>query len=481
MESVGNLSPQLPSDPGSPLNSSEAWKNEDPSPPCPFPATATVTQIQTPAMNRQIFRQTSIGYLSTPEELDQVMQVTRPAAWIALLAFFVLVIGGLVWSFIATVPVKVSGRGILISPGGVLDVVSASGGRVERFLVQSGDWVEAGNVVAYLSQPDMLNRLDQAKAELAEAQSQYEKIMEFQQRDIALQKGYFTQKREVLRQQMGFLDDRLRWLQERSAIEIELNTKGLIERRRLVDTKIEINNTKEEYARSQNEIKRLDLDESTLDISKEKERIDQQLKISDLKRKSDALSDALKRNQELVSPYSGHIVEFHVNAGEVIESGRSLFSMLPQTSKANADGRPSRRVGDLVAKIYVRPEDGKKIQVGMTAEIAPSTIKREEYGFIQGVVSSVAPIPSTEDGMLRTLKNRQLVQELSGGGAPFEISVDLTVSPVTPSGFQWSSSMGPEVEINPGTLAEGNVKVRQVHMISLLIPALERILDHVQP
>lgn len=421
-------------------------------------------------MNRQIFRQTSLDQLSTPEQLDQVMHVTSSAAWVALTALFALVTAGLVWSFIGTVPVKVTGRGILISPGGVLDVISSSQGRITRFLVVPGDWVESGTVVAHVAQPDIESQLDVARAEAAEAQNQLRRIMDFQQRERAAQGSFLAQKRAVLAQERSFLEDRLKWLSEREIVDAELTAKGLIARNRVVDTKIEINTTKEKAARAANEIKRLDLEESNLALLKEKEQVEQKLKIAGIQRKQETTQDALKRKGELISPYSGRIVEFKVNAGEVIESGRALFSMLPQ---ANSD----RHRTDLVAELYVRPEDGKKVQPGMMVQISPSTVKREEYGFMEGTVTEVATIPSTEEGMLRKLKNKQLAQQLSGGGAPFEVAVRLSLDPRSRNGFKWSSSTGPETEINPGTLAEGTITVRRVHIIGLLIPLFQRLFE----
>jgi HlyD family secretion protein len=435
-------------------------------------------------MTRQIFRQTSLDHLSTPEQLDQVMRVTSPAAWLTLASVFIVATGGVVWSFIGTVPVKVSGRGILLSADGVLDVISSSHGRVSRFLVRPSDWVEAGSVVAHVAQPDIENQLEVARAEAAEAESQLQRILEFQQRDRAVQTAYLKQKREVLTQELGFQEDRLKWLREREVIDRDLTAKGLIVRNRVIDTKIEINTARERTARAINEIKHLELEENTLAVAKERERIDQQMKISSLQRKVDTTRETLKRNGEVISPYSGNIVEFKVNAGEVVESGRALFSMLPQSRSGAQNGdevKPARHHMELIAELYVRPEDGKKVIPGMTVQISPSTVKREEYGFIEGTVTSVATIPSTEEGMLRKLKNRQLVQQLSGGGAPFEVTVRLTPAPGTRSGFRWSSSAGPETEINPGTLAEGAITVRRIRLIGLFIPLFERLLERPAP
>jgi HlyD family secretion protein len=70
-----------------------------------------------------------------------------------------------------------------------------------------------------------------------------------------------------------------------------------------------------------------------------------------------------------------------------------------------------------------------------------------------------------------------LVTSLSGGGAPFELIVELERDASTPTGFRWSSSRGPEAEINTSTLADAQITVRSIHLISLAIPALESLLD----
>jgi HlyD family secretion protein len=344
-------------------------------------------------------------------------------------------------------------------------------------MVQPGDWVETGQVTAEISQPDIGNDLEVARAELVEAKAEYQKLQDFQERDIGVQKSYVAQKRQALAQQMDFVRSRLQWLHERETLETELRAKGLIERQRVVNTKIEINNATEELGKGQNEAKQLDLAESTLYIAKEKERLAQEDKVATAQRRVETLEDRLKRNSELVSPYSGYIVEFKVNAGEVVEPGRALFSVLPQERRSSAGTATSKRP-QLQAKLYVRPEDGKKIRAGMQAQISPSTVKREEYGFIEGTVVQIAPIPSTQEGILRVLKNRELVQELSGGGAPFEVTIELRLDEHSHNGYKWSSSLGPDSELNPGTLSDGTITVRRIHLISLIIPALEQLFQH---
>ncbi|MEW5729657.1 MAG: NHLP bacteriocin system secretion protein, partial [Pseudomonadota bacterium] len=219
-----------------------------------------------------------------------------------------------------------------------------------------------------------------------------------------------------------------------------------------------------------NDIKQIERDETGLTIGKERELLDKEMAIGAVQRKLDALAERLDRQTVVLSPYDGDVVEAKANVGDIVDKGAELLTVLPaRTGQAKDD--------DLVAVLYVPPNDGKKVRPGMVAQVAPSTIKREEYGFILGKVKSVAEIPSSAEGMMRTLKNQQLVEALSGGGAPFEVVVELERDPATPTGFRWSSSRGPEGDINTGTLADAQVTVREIHLISLAIPALEQLLD----
>jgi len=439
-----------------------------------------ITIVGVVITRRRIFRDISLKHLSTPEQLDEVMHVTTPAGWLALVTLGVLIAFGIGLSIIGTVPEKVSAKGIVISPGGVVDVISSAQGLVTKFLMGPGDWVESGQIIANVAQPEIEAELKEAEAELAQARTQFGTFTHFQEKDFALQRNAIASAREQLQQQKIFLADRLKWQSEREAIEADLLKKGLTETRRVVESKIAINSTKEAYANTEKAIKQLGLDEEKLVLVSVKSISDQNEQVASQARKVEKIANMLNRNINLVSPYSGYIVEFKVNAGEVVDHGRVLFSMLPQSSPTKA-GKARRGVDDLVVKVYVKPEDGKKIAVGMAAQVSPSTVKREEYGFMEGTVTDVAPIPSTEEGIQRMLKNRQLVQELTGGGAPFEVSVHLTPDPASHNGYKWSSSAGPWIEIDPGTLAAATITIRQIHVISLLIPALERLFERHSP
>jgi HlyD family secretion protein len=93
---------------------------------------------------------------------------------------------------------------------------------------------------------------------------------------------------------------------------------------------------------------------------------------------------------------------------------------------------------------------------------------------ISAVVTTVSSYPSTPRGMQRVLKNDQLVTALSGGGAPYEVRATLLRDPRTPSGYRWTSSHGPPLTIQSGTLAGAQVIVDRQRPIAAVLPLLRR-------
>jgi len=120
--------------------------------------------------------------------------------------------------------------------------------------------------------------------------------------------------------------------------------------------------------------------------------------------------------------------------------------------------------------------EGKKVKQDMPALVTPSTVKVELEGYVRGRVIRVAELPATREGLLRRLKNAAQVEEILKAGTPFEVEVELQRDNSTPSGYAWTSGKGPDIRIEPGTLARTEVVVGRVHIISLVFPAMDYVL-----
>src|SRR5690242_19041195 len=103
--------------------------------------------------DQRIFRKVALDRLASPEQLDQLLPVTDRRGWLALLAFLALIITAVGWSLRGTIPQNVAGTGILVTTGGVLEVVPAAGARITEVTVHVGDLVARGQLVARMAQP----------------------------------------------------------------------------------------------------------------------------------------------------------------------------------------------------------------------------------------------------------------------------------------------------------------------------------------
>lgn len=101
-------------------------------------------------MQRPIFRKVALERLSSPEQLDQLLRVTTPQGWLALLALLGLIITVVAWSFSDTIPTQVLGQGILIRGGQLTRVVPPAAGQVATTAVRAGDLVAQGQPIAQI-------------------------------------------------------------------------------------------------------------------------------------------------------------------------------------------------------------------------------------------------------------------------------------------------------------------------------------------
>src|SRR5262249_37702704 len=109
-----------------------------------------------------IFRQAALDRLSSPEQLDQMMQVTTPKSWLALGACCILVLTALAWGIWGNVHEKVHGCGVIIKGSGVFLCTGLAEGRVEEILVREGDLVKSNQLLARLDFPELSLRIKQA-------------------------------------------------------------------------------------------------------------------------------------------------------------------------------------------------------------------------------------------------------------------------------------------------------------------------------
>jgi len=404
-----------------------------------------------------IFRKVALERLSSPEQLDQLMQVTDPKGWLALGAMGALLLTSLAWGVFGSIPTEASGEGILLRQGGVSSLVAAENGQVEEILVSVGDVIQKGQVVARIRQEELLRQIQASRDKLADARAEYQDLVRYAGEQRRLRDQDLAQQRTNLQRSVQALERQVELTRERMASERDLLKDGLITKQTLLASEQSLNTTQDQLASA-----RLDLNGLELKRIEAEQQVDQQIQtreaqIRDLEIELRERQARLGEAVRVVSPHAGRVLELLVDRGDVVSPGTAILNLEVVSE-------------NLVAVLFVPATAGKRVQPGMAVRISPSTVKREEFGSILGRVTWAAEYPSTSRGMIRLLGNEALAQKLMQEGPPIQVNVALARDPSTPSGFRWSSSTGPNLKISSGTLASGDVIVRQEAPINLVIP-----------
>lgn len=151
----------------------------------------------------KIFRQEALDRLSSPEQLDQAIQIVKPQGWLTLTAmgFLVAMVG--VWSIFGRIPLTVTGQGILIRPRHVVQFQSPSSGQLLNLKVKPGDIVKKGDVLGVIDQSALKQQLQQEQAKLQQLQIQNQEIDK-------LKKQLITQQIQILKQQRMDMESSLK-------------------------------------------------------------------------------------------------------------------------------------------------------------------------------------------------------------------------------------------------------------------------------
>lgn len=182
----------------------------------------------------------------------------------------------------------------------------------------------------------------------------------------------------------------------------------------------------------------------------------------------DAMSRAsehdAKKTQELVneyiySDYDGIVDEIMVETGSIINVGTPICSI-----------RRTQNRDELTGVLYIPIEQGKRVEAGMSIQLAPNGVDTSQSGWLLGVVRSVSQYPTSTTAMNKVLGNEQLVQYILNNekGAVMEVKFDLVKDTNSESGYLWTSFVGKHKPITAGSFCTGSIIIDRV-------PPLEKV------
>ena len=116
-------------------------------------------------------------------------------AWIPLIAVAIAITCLVLWGIFGTVEIKIQAQGMLMG-GGVHDIVPIAQGQVIEIKIHEKQKILAGDIVATIDQPNLLQQLAEAKSKLAQLKTQFQELKSFGAQDIKLQYDFNKQQRQ---------------------------------------------------------------------------------------------------------------------------------------------------------------------------------------------------------------------------------------------------------------------------------------------
>lgn len=465
-----------------------------------------------------LFRKEALERISSPEELDQIMQVVSPKKWLPLVAVGSLVASGLTWSFLGRIPITVTGTGIIVYPSTITSFQSPIAGRLRTVNVRVGDFVNRGDVLATLDQSELMKQLQLVRSKLEQLQQENRDANTVQLLRQNADKQALIQQRQSLQQNLQTVQKLTPILREKGLNSIQRDRTSQIQSlqslRELLPTfKQRLDNRKQllgegaisgdtvlqsqqdylnavrQINEAESQLKQLDVKEadaqrqyleninSIKDLESQLKQLDskqatlaqqdleavttRQKEIQEVRRNITQLALQLSSNSLIKSTYSGRVLEISATPGQVVLQGTPIGAIAAQ-----------KRSVQLESVAFFPVGDGKQIQPGMKLQVTPSTVQRERFGGIIGAVTDVSAFPVTKEGALSVVGSSEFVEGLMSQGPQILITARLQPDTSTVSRYKWSSSKGPEMKVTSGTTTSVQVTVEERAPITFVLPIL---------
>ena len=158
-------------------------------------------------------------------------------------------------------------------------------------------------------------------------------------------------------------------------------------------------------------------------------------------------------SEDVFSDYDGIIDEVMVDVGSLVQAGTPICSV-----------RMTQNRDDLTGLLYIPVEKGKRVEKGMTIQLAPNGVDVSQSGSLIGVVRSVSQYPMTLQGIQQHLGNPQLAQWIiaaQNNSAVMEVTFDLVKDDSSESGYLWTSQVGDHKPITAGSFCTGSIIIER--------------------
>jgi HlyD family secretion protein len=430
------------------------------------------------------------------ERLDTLVRVTTIQSWVYLGLLFAVGTAAVAFAILYRVPTKVMGEGILlIEQDTIAQVRAQATGRLVSLQVKLGDRVEPGKVIGEISQEDLKDSIMEAESKLADLVEEDSDLTKLELIEKKTHENAMEQVVIATGQERKTSGEKLRIAEhmvdgtDRLRMQYSLSDQELLEAR---EKKFTFQN---DLNKTNTRIADLNLEGTKAENVRRRAQRERRLKIKQLERKLELDRDKMTRTSKVVSRFSGTVAQIFCAHDELVKEGGPV--VLLHSPKTEHELDDAGKEYDSI--VFVPAGEGKKVNSGDVVEVSPTTVKREEHGFIRGEVVAVSELPATKLAMESALQHPELVasflkrhessvllrvhiklKETDAGDLAAE-SRSGSDSSTENNRFVWSSSSGRLQRLKTGTMCQAAIVVERRRLISLVLPWTQRIMSGAEP
>ncbi|MFZ0548339.1 MAG: HlyD family efflux transporter periplasmic adaptor subunit, partial [Candidatus Promineifilaceae bacterium] len=364
------------------------------------------------------------------EALDLRITFVPRAHKLLVAALMLVLASAMIWGWFGSIPTFARGDGIVLLGGQQMFVVEGTGsGAIAAISVKVGDKVAADQIVADVRQPDLEAAISLAEQQLSRSKRDQERTAARLEADLNVREKAAKQQLAQISKADGKFET------EGQAQTTDLDLEAWRIRSALADFQTRVANE-------------LEADRRTVE--------EQTDKVARLKTQYDL-------SRYASAPVDGTVQEIFASIGQVVQPGDLLMTIA-------GDGE------GFEVMAFLRAEYARRVEKGMPVHVAPSTVRQAEYGTMRGEVAFVSDLPTSAQAVDALLRNPELADAFTRGGAPYMSRIKLIEQPGNPSGFAWWSGPGPPFAVASGTLAKVDIVIGEHAPVTFVVPALADLL-----
>ena len=408
-----------------------------------------------------LYRSDSLDSLVTSDDLDQASLLIRFRSLLFLFVFVLLILISIACTLLIEVPLKVPGPAVIWSEEGVMQVTAEHSGTITSIKIKVGDRIEYNQTIAILDQRLVRDRLESTQEKWNALKENIFKL-ELLQRKDKRERDFIQGKVSAIRKESENLNNnRMERLSIRKSELKKLHADGLI----LFDQYNLLFDQIEKTEESLIQEKRMDLteqkEEQRKETSDDRELLQKRLEADQLYSEVILLKKQIDKQGELKAQVSGRVVEITSSVGDFLSPGSPVILVQPDSSEDK-----------MTFVVFIPSEQVKPVKINMETELQLSAFPPTKYGKLMAKVKDVSPMPLSSSGLMKELRNDQLVERITEVGSPFMVKVDITRDKKTGT-LKWSSASDKKRELQVGMVGQGSIITRWEKLIWLLLPQTE--------